>query len=89
MNPMYERQNPMQKSTKKHYSNNGNKREAAKHLLQNPEHIIHWQEITSVSNQLNKSNILEVYNITKFKPSLNNQLNIKITYPFRNCITLE
>ena len=72
---------------KEHCSNNDKKSEVAEHLLTNPGHTINWQVITSAPHQRNKRKILEAYYITKFKPSLNNQLGIKITHLFRNGIT--
>ena len=36
--------------------------------------------ITSATHQQSKRKILEAYYLTKFKPSLNNQLDIKITH---------
>ena len=72
---------------KEHCSNNDKKSEVAKHLLKNPGHTTDWQVITSASHQRNKRKILEAYYKTKFKPSLNNRLDIKITHLFRNGIT--
>ena len=72
---------------KEQCSNNDKKSEVAEHLLTNPEHTINWHVITSALHQRNKRKILEAYCITKFKPSLNNQLDIKITHLFRNGIT--
>ena len=72
---------------KEHCSNNDKKSEVAEHLLKNPGpagHTINWQVITSALHQRNKRKNLEAYYITKFKPSLNNQLDIKITHLFRN-----
>ena len=61
---------------KEHCSNNDKKSEVAEHLLTNSWHTINWQVIASAPHQRNKRNILEAYYITKFKPSLNNQLDI-------------
>ena len=61
---------------KEHCSNNDKKSEVAEHLLTNPWHTINWQVIASAPHQRNKRKILEAYYITKFKPSLNNQLDI-------------
>ena len=61
---------------KEHCSNNDKKSEVAEHLLTNPGHTINWQVITSAPHQRNKRKILEAYYITKFKLSLNNQLDI-------------
>ena len=72
---------------KEHCSINDKKSEVAEHLLKNSGHTINWQVITSAPHQQNKWKILEAYYITKFKPSLNNQLDIKITHLFRNSIT--
>ena len=72
---------------KEHCSNNDKKSEVAEHLLKKLGHAINWQVITSAPHQRNKLKILEAYDITKFKPSLNNQLDIKITHLFRNSIT--
>ena len=72
---------------KEHCSNNVKKSEVAEHLLTNPGHTINLQVVTSAPHQRKKRKILEAYYITKFKPSLNNQLDIKITHLFRNGIT--
>ena len=72
---------------KEHCSHNDKKREVAEHLLKNPDHTTNWQVITSAPHQRNKHKILEAYYITKFKPTLNNQLDIKITHRFGNGIT--
>ena len=72
---------------KEHWFNNYKKSEVAEHLLKDPGHTIDWQVITSPTHQRNKRKILEAYFISKFKPSLNNQLNIKIMHLFRNGIT--
>ena len=61
---------------KEHCPNNDKKSEVAEHLLTNPWHTINWQVIASAPHQRNKRKILEAYYITKFKPSLNNQLDI-------------
>ena len=68
-------------------TNNVKKSEVAEHLLKNPGHTVKWQVITSDRHQRNKRKILEANYITKFKPSLINQLDIKITHLFRNGIT--
>ena len=68
-------------------SNNDHKSEATEHLLKNRDHSIGWQAITSAPHQRNKWKILEAFYITKFKPSLNNQLDVKVTQLFRNGIT--
>ena len=57
---------------KEHCSNMDRESEVAEHLLKNPGQAINWQVITSAPQQRNKQKILEVYYITKFKPSLNN-----------------
>ena len=72
---------------KEYCSNNDKKSEVAEHLLKNPRHTIDWRVITSAPHQRNKRKIFEAYYITKFKRSLNNQLDIKITHLFRNGIT--
>ena len=72
---------------KEHCSNNDKKSEVAEHLLKNSGHTINGQVITSASHQQKRQNILEAYYITEFKPSLNNQLDIKNTHLFRNGIT--
>ena len=61
---------------KEHCSNNDKKSEVAEHLLKNPGYTINWQKIPSAPHQRNKRKNLEAYYITKFKPSLNNQLDI-------------
>ena len=71
---------------KEHCSNNDETSEAAEHLLENTGRTIDWQVITSAPHQRNKRSILKAYHITKFKPSLNNQLDIRITHLFRNGI---
>ena len=71
---------------KENCSNNDEKSEVAEHLLKNTDHTIDWQVITSATHQRNKRSILEAYHITKFKPSLNNQLDIRITHLLRNVI---
>ena len=71
---------------KEHCSNNDKKSEVTEHLLKNPGYTINWQVVTSAPHQRNKQKILEAYYITKFKPSLNNQLHIKIMHLFRNGI---
>ena len=50
-----------------------------KHDIVYKGHTIDWQVIAFAPHQQNKRKILETYYITKFKPSLNNQLEI-ITY---------
>ena len=72
---------------KEHCSHNDKKREVAEHLLKNPDHTTNWQVITSAPHQRNKHKILEAYYITRFKPTLNNQLDIKITHRVGNGIT--
>ena len=74
-------------SWKGHCSNNDKKKEVAENLLKNSGHTIDWQVITPAPHQRNKWKILEAYYITKFKPSLSNQLDIKITHLFRIGIT--
>ena len=69
---------------KEHCSNNDRKSKVAEHLLKNPGYTINWQVSTSAPHQWNKRKILQAYYITKFKPSLNNQLDIYITRLFRN-----
>ena len=72
---------------KEHCSHNDKKSEVAEHLLKNLAHTTNWQVVTSAPRQRNKQKILEAYYITKFKPTLNNQLDIKITHRFGNGIT--
>ena len=72
---------------KEHWSNNDKKNVVSEHVLKNPSHTIDWQVITSASHQRNKRKILEAYYITKCKPSLSYQLDIKIMHLFRNGIT--
>ena len=69
---------------KEHCCNNDRKSQAAEHLLKNTGYTINWQVSTSAPHQRNKRKILQAYYITKFKPSLDNQLDIKITRLFRN-----
>ena len=87
MNPICERKHNAKTRWKEHCSNNDKKSEVAEYLLKNPGHTVNWQVITSAPHQRNKRKILEAYYITKFKPSLNNQLDIKITHLFRNGVT--
>ena len=68
---------------KEHFLNNDKKIKVPEHLLKNPGYVINWQVIRSAPHQRNKRKILEA----KFKASLNNQLDIKITRLFRNSIT--
>ena len=72
---------------KEHCSHNDKKSEVAEHLSKNPDHATNWQVITSAPPQRNKQKIPGTYYITKFKPTLNNQLDIKIKHRFGNCIT--
>ena len=60
--------------------------ELGDHLLVNPDHNITWQIIAKVPAQTFKGKILEAFYISKLKPTLNSQKNIKITHLFRNGI---
>ena len=70
-----------QHNTVNHYSN------PAKHLKENIGHSFNWTVICSASRHTNKRNILEALFISKFKPSLNDQILHKGLRLFRNGIT--
>ena len=72
---------------KEHCSINEKRSEVAEHLLKNPGHTNNRQVTTFASHQWSKQKIPGVCYITKSKPSLNNQLDIKIMHFFRNGIT--
>ena len=61
--------------------------EVGDHLLVNPDHNITWQIIAKAPAQTFKRKILEAFYIRKLKPTLNSQIDIKITHLFRNGIT--
>ena len=60
--------------------------EVGDHLLVNPDHNTTWQIRAKASAQTFKRKILEVFYISKLKPTLNSQEDIKITHLFRNGI---
>ena len=53
--------------------------EVGDHLLANPGHTITWQILTNAPKQSYKRKILEAFFLTKLKPPLNNQKDIKFT----------
>ena len=57
------------------------------HLLVNPDHNITWQIIAKAPTQTFKRKILEAFYISKLKPTLKSQKDMKITHLFRNGIT--
>ena len=71
---------------KEHCSNKGNS-EVGEHLLKNSGHKITWEIISKAPNSTKKRKILETYYIRKFKPTINEQLDIKFTQLFKNGIT--
>ena len=71
---------------KEHCSGKGNS-EVANHLLLNNNHIFTWEILSKAPINTNKRKILEVYYIRKFKPTLNDQLDIRFIQLFRNGIT--
>ena len=61
--------------------------EVGDHLLVNPDHNTTWQIRAKASAQTFKRKILEAFYISKLKPTLKSQKDIKITHLFRNGIT--
>ena len=59
----------------------------AKHLLQNPNHAFSWKVIRRAPKSRSKRKIMESFYITKFKPSINNQLDIRKLLLFKNGIS--
>ena len=60
--------------------------EVGDHLLVNPDHNTTWQIRAKASAQTFKRKILEAFYISKLKPTLNSQEDIKITHLFRHGI---
>ena len=71
---------------KEHNSSSG-KSEPSKHLLQNLTHSIDWKILCKAPRDNKKRKILESYFICKFKPNINDQLDIRFLRLFRNGVT--
>ena len=59
----------------------------AKHLKENIDHSFNWKVICSAPRKTNKRKILEALFISRFKPSLNEQITHKVLTLFKNGIT--
>ena len=69
-----------------HNSNDGKSR-PSKHLIDNPTHEFSWRILSIAPRDYKKRKILEAYYIRSKMPNLNDQLDIKTLYLFRNGIT--
>ena len=69
------------------HENPSHKSEPAKHLLDNPSHRFDWSVMTSAPKNKLRRRILESYFIATLKPSLNDQMEPRVLFLFRNGIT--
>ena len=88
-NSILEKQNVPLKSIEMNIAVLRKSSEVGDHLLVNPDHNITWQIIAKAPTQTFRWKILEVFYISKLKPTLNSQQDIKITYLFSYVNTQE
>ena len=59
----------------------------AKHLKDNPDHKFEWKVMRLAPKRKSKRKILESFYISKFKPTINNQLDVRKLLLFKNGIS--
>ena len=64
-----------------------NASEPVKHIKLHPEHKFNWEVLCKAPLYWNKRRILEAFFINRFKPSINDQKDIKFLNLFRNGVT--
>ena len=63
------------------------KSEPAKHVVLNSGHSFSWRTLCKAPQNTRKRKILEAFYINKFKPNINDQLDIRFIHLFKNGIT--
>jgi len=71
----------------KEHESKSSKSEVSRHLQNNSQHNFRWKPITQAPKETIKRKILEAFYIKKYKPTLNDQLDLKTLNLFRNGIT--
>ena len=69
------------------HNNTKKKSEPAKHLKLNIGHVFSWKVLCAAPNNYRKRKVIEAYYIRRFLPTINDQLDIKSVYLFRNGVT--